>query len=380
MLSAACPETFHVCVPRKQPDEMNDKTCDSPVVKSQHKVPRKYLAAWCNADGELFTLRKGGKVFSCGVEGVEAENYFYQFKKLSIEELGDVFRCATTAVDGIMSVENVQVFLQDTAGSAFINNILSGKCSDRTEFESYMERACQIGAFSAEFSARAWNVWSRKNAGLELESNEVDRYVKNGGEMLMCKIENDAWPALNLAVDGLVEKINENGALKWHLAKYMVCQTMRGDKFVELFNKIFRRLLSGGGTGCIASYLRYFSAERVLRSLRQKMSEVSFRLIENTTEEEFLTGDNPVFRPASSQGGEFHLNEWAFCFPVSPRRALLLMENGAESKYARFLKPSSNEVVELNRFLCDSCVSQIHATHSAILEKDVYKQRFVCNK
>ena len=362
---------------RENASSVTKKNDNGSLVKSQHKVPRKYLAQWSNAEGVLFTLRKGGKMFACGVEGVESENYFYQFKNLSIDELEDVFRCATKAVDGIESVENVQVFLQDTAGFAFINNILSGQCPDRAEFESYMERACQIGVFSAEFSALAWNVWSRKNAGLELESNEVDRYVKNGGEMLMCEIEDKAWPALDLAVAGQVEKINEDAELKWHFAKYMVYQTVRGDKFVGLFNKSFHRLLSGGATGRTASYLRYFSAERLSCFLRQRISEMSFRLIENTTEEEFLTGDNPVFCPASSKGGEFRLDEWAFCFPVSPRRALLLIGNGAESKYARFLKPSSDEVVELNRLLCDSCVSQIHATHSTILERDVYRQRFV---
>ena len=355
---------------------MTKKNDNGSLVKSQHKVPRKYLAAWCNAEGVLFTLRKDGKMFSCGVEGVEAENYFYQFEKLSIEELAGVFRCVTAVADGIMSVENVQVLLQDTAGSVIINNILSGQCLDRAEFESYMERACRIGAFSAEFASFSQKVWSWKNAGLKHELREIDRYVKNGGEKLMCEIENEAWPALDLAVAGQVEKINEEAELKWHFAKYLVYQTMRGDKFVELFKKIFHGLFVGNH---IASYVRYFAAERVLCYLRQKLSDVSFRLIENTTAEEFLTGDNPVFDPMLNRGYTPRLGEWAFYFPVSPRRALLLIGNGAESKYARFLKPSSNEVVELNRLLCDSCVSQIHATHSTILERDVYKQMFIFN-
>lgn len=355
---------------------MTKKNDNGSLVKSQHKVPRKYLAQWCNAEGKLFTLRKDGKIFSCGVKGVEAEDYFYKFKRLSIEELGDVFRFATTAVDGIMSVESVQMLLQYTTGSAIISNILSGQCRDRAEFESYMEHACQMGAFSAEFASFAQKVLSCKNAGLKLEPREIDRYVKNGGEMLMCEIEDKAWPALDLAVAGQVEKINEDAELKWHFAKYLVYQTMRGDKFVELFKKIFHGLLAGSR---IASYLRYFTAERVLCYLRQKLSDVSFRLIENTTEEEFLTGDNPVFDPMLNPDRVPRLEEWAFYFPVSPRRALLLIGNGAESKYARFLKPSSNEMVELNRILCDSCVSQIHATHSAFLERDVYRQRFVCN-
>lgn len=353
---------------------VTEKNKNGSLVKSQHKVSRKYLAAWCDAEGMLFTLRKDGKMFSCGVEGVEAENYFYQFKNLSIDELEDVFRCANRVADGIMSVENVQVLLQETAGSAIINNILSGQCLGRAEFESYMERAYQMGAFSAEFVAFARKVWSWKNAALELEANEVDRYVKNGGEMLMCEIENEAWPALNLAVAGQVEEINENDALKWHLAKYMVYQTMRGDKFVELFKKIFHGLPSGKN---IASYLRYFTAERVLCYLRQKLSDVSFRLVENTTAEEFLTGDNPVFDPMLNPSRAPRLGEWAFYFPVSPRRALLLIGNGAESKYTRFLKPSLKEVVELNCRLCEVCVGQIHATHSATLEKDIYRQRWI---
>ena len=349
---------------------------DSPVVKSQHKVPRKYLEAWCSADGKLFTFRRGGNLFSCSVMKIEAEGYFYRFENLSIDELEFLFRLLTDCLG--LPLEYVQQRMTIMIGPVILSRILSGACQDRSEFELCMERASHMGAISAEFVDLARMAWVSKNTGVRINADEalmIDAFVKNGGEEILCKIEDDAWPALDLAVGGQVDRINENGELKWHLAKYMVYQTMRGNKFGALSKKTFHGLQSGESTERVAAYMRWFMAEKIEYGLCPKMSEVRFRLIENTTEEEFLTGDNPVFDPVLSHGHTSSLNKWAFFFPVSPRRALLLIGNEAESKYARFLNPSIDEVVELNCRLCDSCVSQIHATHSAILEKNVYRQR-----
>ena len=354
---------------------MADKN-NCPMVKLQHKVPRKYLEAWCGTDGRLFTLRRGGNLFSCSVTKVDAQKYFYQFEFLSIDELEFLFRLLTDWLG--FPLEYVQQRITLMMGSVILNRIISGACPDRSEFELYVEQASRMGAISASFANIARMAWVSKNAGVEINADEalkVDAFVKNGGEKILCKIEEDAWSALDLAVGGQVCRINENSELKWHHAKYMVYQTMRGDKFIALAKNGFRGFPPSGFTERVASYMRYFMAEKLMDSLHQKMSEVNFRLIENTTDEEFLTSDNPIFDPLLSPGHTSSLNKWAFFFPVSPRRALLLIGNEAESKYARFLNPSIDEVVELNCRLCDSCVSQIHATHSAILEKNVYRQR-----
>ncbi len=352
-------------------------THNSPVVKLQHKVPRKYLEAWCNADGKLFTFRRDGKLFSCCAKKVDAHGRFYRFEYLAIGELEFLVR---SLVEGLgFTIEYVQQRMTVMIGPVILNRIVSGACQDRSEFELYIERASQMGAIAAEFAGIARMAWISKNAEVRIDADEalkIDAFVKNGGEKIMCEIEDDAWSALDLAAGGQVDCINENSKHKWHLAKYMVYQTMRGDKFVALSKNIFRGLPSSESAGRVASYVRYFTAEKVLDCLWQKLSEVSFRLIENTTEEEFLTGDNPVFDPVLSYGRAVHLNEWAFYFPISPRRALLLIGNDAESKYTRFLNPSIAEVMELNCRLCDSCVSQIHATHPAILDKNIYRQRW----
>ena len=354
---------------------VTENVYNSPAVKSQHKVPRKYLKAWCDCSGTLYTLRRDGKLFSCGVEGIEAENYYYQFEDLSIDELRFLFHFASAKQGLNIPVGHVRLFMQAMVGSAILNSILSGARSDSSEFELYMQQASQLGAFPSEFVNIARMAWMCKYVGMKFDSDAMlvfDRIVKNGGEKLMCLIEDNAWHALDLALEGNVCEINESKDLKWHLAKYMVYQMMRGDKIREIFNEEGRSLPKESLIR-VASYLRYFMSEVVLNSLEQHLSNMNIRLVENSTTEEFLTGDNPVFNLDCSMPPV----EFTLFLPISPRRAIVLVDQNIEEKYTDILSPTIDKVRELNRRLCNGCISQIHASHRDVLANQTYTPSWI---
>lgn len=357
---------------------MNDDVDNGQVVIHQHKVPRKYLSAWCCDAGALHTLRCDGKEFSCGAEGVEAENSYYHFVDLTKEELRFLFRFVTQGNFLGMPVKEVQLRMDTLVGTALLNGIVAGMRSDRSEFDAYMKEASSLNVFSSEFMQTVWAVWSFNHLGLPLREaykQQLDRVVMNGGESLLCEIENAAWHALDLAVIGRVQEINSNKDLKESLARYMVYQMMRGDVLPKTFGED-GHTLSKESLVRVASYVRYFLADALWVGLARRLDSMNFWLIENSTTEEFITGDNPVFNLDRSMPP----SEFTLYFPVSPSRAVLLVSQSVESKYTRFLRPSIDDVKELNCRLCDACISQIHASRKDTFSRNAYRPRWVCPK
>lgn len=344
-------------------------------VKSQHKVPRKYLRAWENKDGKIATLRKYGSPFYSAVENVEAESWFYQFELLSEQELGFLYNFVCGSHGFGFPAEIAVPMFQATLGSAIFNAITQHELDSVPLFNSYVRTLRELRMFEDWFLETLVYLWHGVVNGIELDDNSkkiISNIVRNGGEVLMCEVEDHALSALELAVAGNVDAIETNTDNKFAFVRYMVYQMVRGTKFVGIFNE--DRTLSASSNVKVARYVRYFAAEMILQNLMPKLCDYHFVQLENTTEIEFLTGDAPVVNIAAKEDPvSFNLY-----FPVSPTRAVLLGLQHQLDKYP-WIKAMGNENADkLNLQICDNCVDQIHARDERVFLRRGYKIGSAC--
>lgn len=327
-------------------------------VKSQHKVPRKYLRAWENNDGKIVTLRKVGSPFYTVVENVETESWFYKFELLSELELRFLYKFVCDSRGLGFPVEIAMPMFQATVGSAIFNAITRHEIDSVSVFNSYVRMLSELRMFEDWFLETLVYVWHGVVTGVELDENSrniISNIVKNGGEFLMCEVEDRAWPALELAIAGNSDLIETNTSHKASLVTYMVYQMFRGTKFVSIFNE--DRTLSAESNVKVGRYVRYFAAEMVLSNLIPRLGDYCFIPVENTTEIEFLTGDAPVVNIAArNEPMSFDLY-----FPVSPTKAVLLVSRDRLDKCQWLEALRDEDADELNRQICGNCVEQIHA-------------------
>ena len=116
-------------------------------------------------------------------------------------------------------------------------------------------------------------------------------------------------------------------------------------------------------------FLRHEAAFEVAKNFSISHRDYELKLIENSTDMEFITGDQPLCNLISdANAGQFDLY-----YPVSPRKALIFVKKGRyENVYRHLNELSVREVDELNRKICEVSVNQLYASTSYVLELGHY--------
>ena len=348
--------------------EFSDNIYKGPITESQHKVPRKYLRAWENEDGKVFTIRKSGDCFPSAVEKIEASNYFYEFQYLNVHEASVLIDWARKLLP--KSLCDIQ--LQASLGSALLYHFMVGKLEAHADWTEYIQMLRGKGVFEPGFiEALSCVCLSRKlNVPLPhgVECEKWRKIVKNGWEPLLVAIENNGWTGLDLVLSGDVESINRDITIKMHLLKYMVFQMCRGDRFMRLMNVPLGHL-SGESMARIGSYMRALLPICILGNLEEEINSGKFVLLRNGSKS-FITGDCPVV----NLDGRDPPTSLLLFFPVSPELALLFIPSNADEEYyKKFLDLDDDRVNQLNTMLCGVCVEQVHANDAIILADGGYR-------
>lgn len=348
--------------------EFTDNIYNGPITEAQHKVPRKYLHAWENADGKVFTVRKDGKCFPSAVKKIEASSYFYEFQYLNIEEARVLIEWARKLLP--KSLCDIQ--LQASLGSALLYHFMVGKVEAHTEWIEYIQMLSRKGVFESSFIEALSRVWLSRKLNIPsphgVECEKCRKIVKNGWEPLLVAIEYNGWMGLDLALTGDVESINRDITIKMHLLKYIIFQMCRGDRFMRLINAPLGHL-SGESMARIGSYMRALLPICILGNLEEEINRGRFVLLRNGFKS-FITGDCPVV----NLDGRIPPTSLLLYFPVAPELALLFVPSNADEKhYKKFLDLDGDKVNQLNTILCGVCVEQIHANNPEILSEGDYR-------
>lgn len=343
------------------------------IVMSQHYVQRAYLKAWTDEKGLIASADVKGKIFSTSVEGVSAENYFYSFQCLSLEEFKWLVDFITAKEGIAMDVKFAGIMLQATIGTAILNDVLNNEQANYDEIKRVVDYGSQRGVFEEIFCNMISHaiMIRRVGANLDQEHRELsERLCMNGAEKLMCEIENGAIEPLSF-VRTMKDNILRNKDFSFRLYKYMMYQIVRGPKFYKAFEGS-RGKLDASARRRIASYVRYFMAESFIYRLKDWYDTATFFILKNRldkTANAFVTGDCPVINIASDTTKDLDIY-----WPISPSCALLLTSKDRYDDYykKRYGVLDFSAIDVLNRRICANCVRNVHALSGIQLKQNGY--------
>ena len=343
------------------------------IVKSQHYVQRAYLKAWVKDGKGIASSSVDGKVFTTGLEGVSAQNYYYSFQFLSADEFRWLINFVLSENGLKIPKEFAKEMIQATVGTGLLNNVMTADTVDYLAATEVVGLGQSTGVFDKFVCDMVTQCIEMRKGKLEIDSTQrkaVDALCRNGAEKLMCEIENSAAAALKDALGGDSGKIN-NKVESLKLLKYMIYQMVRGPRFLRAFQGE-RGLLNESSRLRVASYLRYFIAQRLLVDVLGNSDEARFYILDNDvnkTKLVFVTGDCPVVNIATDAEKFFDL-----FWPISPVKALLFVNKKRYKEYyaCRYEKMNGLCVDVLNRSVCKNCVRNVHATSESVLKDNKY--------
>lgn len=287
--------------------------------RKQHYVWRKYLAPW-TTDGRVWCRRKDA-VFRTDLMNIAQERDFYSPSPL-------------TALD--------ERFLRmEAAGTKIRANI------EIVEEEIALRR----DMFAALEDA--------KRGGDSKRIAEVEALVHNSEENYQAKIEHSGAELLDALVRGDIAWATDDA--EWReFCLFFATQYLRTKRVQEHI----RANLESQAERLGYSVERVWPISRMIDTVRLAQGihrNTSLVLIESTDGLEFITGDQPTFNakaPAASPGAV--PGEHEFVYPVSPKRAALLIDGQPRSEPC-MRKAAHDEVQRYNQVIRNVSLEQVFA-------------------
>lgn len=282
----------------------------------QHSVPRFYLKPWTQ-NGELYYLnRTTGRIRHCGVRGVANERLFYRLEKLTPEEVDLIKRgliepCREPLRSIQLNFLRLYMFAPTLKASVDVN------CID-PKLRSLLED--QI-------------------------ANAAEHYHK--------RIEDCLKPFIASMLKGDTNFYSDAKKVANFLYAISV-QFTRTNRAKQAFD--FK--MSGKYGGCnpqrIWNVASHILATSVGHSLYIDRQQFKLLLLDNDTDTPFITGDQPIINLDADLSSK-PPNKLEYFYPLSPKKAMLLVEN-------------SNPI-------CAGSVSQIAVNHyNVLIAKNSYEQ------
>ncbi len=257
--------------------------------KLHHFVPRFYLKAWAK-NGQIHSLQ-GGEIFRTNIKNVAAENHFYRLRALSKDDITFIREAAIKD-----SPERLKPF-----------------------HENLLHRFATPHAAKAHYENLGTVPPDRLAA--------IDRDIAEANENFHMTIEETFEPYLEgLRGGDLTFLSNDKDTVLFY--RGLAVQYMRTNhrKRTELMmapeSKVFYERT--------ANVLTHIFAVNIGYSLFNDHPKLNLVVIENPTDVPFVTGDQPVINIAARLKDTGAPDKFEAYYPVSPTRALLILEPGSE--------------------------------------------------
>lgn len=281
-------------------------------VHRQHHVARFYLDGWAT-DEQLYCLRSN-RVFQTNVRDAAVQRHFYRGRRLTAED-----------------VQMIQLWIKKSPPQA---------------------------AAAHEGFYKMFSVWAALRATLPTPLAAIpglvdflDTQIINAEENFHGKIETAAAPMIADARAGDLSFYADD-ARCIHFLHFLVLQLFRTRAVKE---KVFRLQAEQGGYDLANCWniISHICAANVGLTLFLERRRRPLILLENSTEVEFITGDQPVLNLFRGQG-----DAYSPYYPISPTRALMLGDPDVPSPFAEKAL-TVDDVRDLNRRIADASLEQI---------------------
>lgn len=299
--------------------------------KLQHYVPRFYLKAWL-LDGVIFCLRNGQIFGTTNLTNLGGENYFYRLQDLTINDISHIKRIAIDP-----SPEHLKRLHHDLLAS--------------------FDFICRL---------------KEKLASIQHDDPEINRELENVStefeETLNTGIEAGLQKPLAAMLSGDTAFIEDDDQAT-HFFYALAHQYMRTKRIKEaLLRSGLRPPLDRDFARRIWNVLSHIYAVNVGWSLFAERKNSKLVLLDNQSTTPFITADQPVINLQSSdQDSDVPAEKLDLYFPLSPTRAMLLLEANSDYRLEN-TSLSAKEVHAYNLRIARNAHDQIYSNSQAYLE------------
>lgn len=252
--------------------------------KNQHYVFRAYLRPWSNKD-KIYCLREG-RIFFSNLMGVACERFFYKLQDLTPVEIDLIERLLI---------------------------------KDSPEYQKKVQREfLRVYSLIPQMKGR---LEGRIDAAL---ASKMDELMVNAGEDLHEHIEKQLLIFLRLMLDGRTDFYQDD--VQTALFLHALCvQYTRTKQVREAMLSQVGSTVEGCDVHRLWSALSPLVAMNIGQSLYIERRDFKLVLIDNSTDTPFITADQPIINLHASFDRN-RIDKLEFFYPLSPRKAMLLIE------------------------------------------------------
>lgn len=336
------------------------------ITKRQHTVPRNYLRAWAHKNS-IAACVKGKTLNSVSLDDVGQEKYFYSLEDLNCDET--VF---------VLDFLQRQMKMPDSAiishfSSHILPFILKKVIENKTDNDTIkiVKLLIDRNLLHKELANVLRNtilLQTTTKIAIDATNSPLTEWIKNGEEPINCNIENDAWPYLDSAIRGDLSFFSDRQSSEKFIL-FLIHQLFRTCGASRLAKDVLDKIGGNVRGEKVFTYLRLPLIYRIHDSLCSKLDTYQLILINNNTNLEFITGDQPLLNLIRDNPPIF----FDLYFPISPHKALLLCtKERANSIYCNINNCSRECVDYLNRKICDVSEGQIYASNAQVITENGY--------
>lgn len=338
------------------------------ITEQQHYVPSHFLSAWCN-NGLLWVSNKDGKLFQQKPKNVAKDKGIYSLEAMTADEFIESFSDIITLRQGI-NPYLFQLIMDNTVSNLLFKEIINGQISgdDYDKIISFIvkENLCsqaQINLLSLMKKIHDIGVIPK-----EIEHFCIKHFIE-GIEPFITNVEHLGFP--------LIEKLrnNDSSFLRSSYERecfllYVGLQVFRVLKFTNLAEKF------GQIKPKTLKLTRPIFVAYIVNYLQVNWNEFIFNIVDNTTELEFITGDNPI----CNLDNNVRTRYLDLYFPISPTKAVFICNKDRLSLFPEMRCMTLQYVHELNQNMSLGCTNQVFACKYDTLHYGRYKPTFDISK
>ena len=320
------------------------------VVKNQHTVWRKYLQPWTDdlktTKGYLYCLDKNkNEIRKQGVEGVAVERYFYDISMLNNKD------------EKLFNLMFKKYFPKI--------NVSLNKNSSYLE-KDYLEK---------EFISKSEDIggkYLKKLLNKENPFNDNDYDFKISFCYIYLKSLKDSNIISEEDLENNLNEMNEfiGGNEKYQFFEFVSIQMLRTQAnriLIENTTNETKTIFPNGnfkGTSEASFPLMMIVNSKILTEAFFK-NDFCVELIDNQTNVDFITGDNPVILYGDNK------TYFEAYYPISPKIAIII--KNTINKFTIRTSKNNDEIISLNNLIYEKSLNQVYAKEYDNLQKFLKK-------